>query len=110
MNPHTDRFSCMFSMQLYIPTCRSGSSLVAGCLFASQFYRCICGAIIAEQRTVNGDGKLNFWMADRLMAYHGVRLAVAMANAAQRDAGNTHRWVLAMANARQWCSIRGQHN
>ena len=46
----------MFSMQLCIPTCRSGSSLAAQCLFAWRSYGCICGAIFAEPRAVNGDG------------------------------------------------------
>jgi hypothetical protein len=49
------------STQLCIPTCRSGSSLAARCLFALQFYRCICGAIIAQHRTVNGDDFNYFW-------------------------------------------------
>ena len=48
-------------MQLRIPTCRSGSSWAARCLFAWRSYRCICGAIIAGRWTVNGDG-----MADQL--------------------------------------------
>jgi hypothetical protein len=61
----TDRFWCVFSMQLCIPICRSGSSLAARCLFAWRSYRFICGDIIAEQRMVNGDGMVHqlrtFW-------------------------------------------------
>lgn len=33
------------------------------------------------------------------MAYRCVRLAAAVADAADRDAGNTYTWVLATANA-----------
>ena len=47
----------MFSMQLCIPTCRSGSSLAARCLFAWRSYGFICGAIFAEPRVVNGDAR-----------------------------------------------------
>jgi hypothetical protein len=58
-NPRTDRFWCMFSMQLCIPTYRSGSSLAVRCLFAWQSYRRIYGAIIAGERVVSGEGSFS---------------------------------------------------
>ena len=45
-------------MQLCIPTCRSGSSLVAWWLFAWGFCGCICGDIVAGRGTVSGEGEL----------------------------------------------------
>ena len=54
-NPRTGRFWCMFSTRLSIPTCRSGSSWAARCLYARRYLECICTATLAGQRTVGGD-------------------------------------------------------
>ncbi len=49
IEPAHGPFLCVYSMLLFIPTCRNGSSLAARCLFAWQSYRCLCGAIIVGQ-------------------------------------------------------------